>query len=240
MTSVEEGKLPLPVIAIDGPGGAGKSTVAAAVARRLGLARLDTGSMYRAVALATIRAGVDPSDGAGAGGVAARSSIEPGERVLLDGEDVTVAIRSPAVDGVVSIVAAHPQVRAVLLPQQRAWADRNGGGVMEGRDIGTVVLPGADVKVYLTAEAGERARRRARERDGQTDGGEAADGVWEPDREGDGLEGDEAAVARQIATRDALDSGRSHSPLVPAPDAVVIDSTRRSVGEIVDEVCKLL
>jgi cytidylate kinase len=204
----------VPLIAIDGPSGSGKSTLARALAQRLGLPRLDTGAMYRAVALAVLRAGADPFDGERAGAIARRASVEVGERVLLDGEDVTEEIRSPEVDAVVSVVAAHPSVRRILQARQRAWAEERGGGVVEGRDIGTAVLPDATVKVFLVADLDERARRRA---------GEAR--------------GTPAAEARStIERRDALDGGREDSPLRQAPDAIVLDSTRRSVDELVEEV----
>lgn len=204
----------MPLIAIDGPSGSGKSTLARALAERLGLPRLDTGAMYRAVALAVLRAGVDPSDGERAGAIARAASVEVGERVLLDGKDVTEEIRSPEVDETVSVVAAHPSVRRALQARQRAWAEERGGGVVEGRDIGTAVLPDATVKVFLVADLDERARRRAAQATGTP-----------------------AARARAvIEKRDALDAVREDSPLRQAPDALVLDSTRRSVDELVEEV----
>lgn len=151
------------VIAIDGPGGSGKSTVARAVAHQLGLERLDTGAMYRAVALASLREGIDRGDATALGALARRLSLEVGERVTMDGGDVTAAIRGPDVDAVVSAVSAHAEVRSEMVRRQRAWVQGRGGGVVEGRDIGSVVFPTADLKVYLTASEEERARRRSTE-----------------------------------------------------------------------------
>jgi cytidylate kinase len=187
------------VIAIDGPAGSGKSTVARAVAARTGLGYLDTGAMYRSVTLAVIRRGIDPDDGTAIAAIAADLPI-----------DETDAIRSAEVSALVSVVAAHPEVRAHLVRRQREWAEARGGGVVEGRDIGTVVFPDAALKVYLTADEAERVRRRA-------------------------LESGEA-VAAEVATRDRIDSTRAASPLLVADDAVLIDTTGRSIDEIVDEV----
>ena len=193
----------MPVIAIDGPVGSGKSTVAQAVAARLGLPMLETGAMYRAVALLALRRGIEPGPN-GAKGLAALAAD-------LDVEAFDAAeLRTPDVNRAVSAVAAEPLVRAALVPRQREWIESRGGGVAEGRDIGTVVFPDADVKVFLTASAEERARRR---------GDEDADGV---------------------ARRDHLDSTRSASPLVAAADAVVIDTTGMSVEEIVEQIVGLL
>lgn len=187
------------VIAIDGPAGSGKSTVARAVAARTGLDYLDTGAMYRSVTLAVLRRGIDPADGDAIGLVAADLPI-----------DETDAIRTAEVNALVSTVSAHPQVRAHLVRRQREWAAARGGGVVEGRDIGTVVFPDAPVKVYLTADESERVRRRALE------------------------SGD--AVAAEVVTRDRLDSTRAASPLLAADDAIVIDTTGRSIEDIVEEV----
>jgi CMP/dCMP kinase len=204
----------VPLVAIDGPAGSGKSTVARAVAARLGVAYLDTGAMYRSVAFAAIAHGVDPTDADGLARLAAGLTIDLGDRVLVDGVDATTAIRGPDVTAIVSAVSAHPQVRAEMVRRQRLWAEEHGGGVAEGRDIGTVVFPDADLKVFLTAGDKERARRRQRD--------ERA-----PDVE---------AVAADLARRDKLDSDRAASPLRPADDAVVIDTTARSVDDVVDEV----
>jgi cytidylate kinase len=185
------------VIAIDGPAGSGKSTVARTLAQRLGLDYLDTGAMYRSVALAAVRQGVALDDVSGLAALAA--SVET---------DTTAAIRTPEVNAAVSVVAAVPEVRRELVKRQRAWADAHGGGVVEGRDIGTVVFPEAALKVFLTASEEERARRRHEEAD--------------PGR------------------RDRLDSARAVSPLKAADDALVIDTTGRSVEEVVEEVLSKL
>ena len=148
------------LIAIDGPAGSGKSTVAQAVARKLGVDYLDTGAMYRSVTHVALQRGVDVTDADALARLAHDLEIEVGDRVLVDGDDVSEAIRMPAVNGAVSTVAAHPGVRAELVRRQKAWAATHQGGVMEGRDIGTVVCPGARLKVFLTAGEGERARRR--------------------------------------------------------------------------------
>ena len=205
-----------PVIAIDGPAGAGKSTVARQVAKELGLERLDTGAMYRAVTLAALQQGVDVHDAEACEAIARQMSLSVADRVVLEGSDVTEQIRTPEVNEAVSIVAAHPGVRSELVARQRAWVAAKGGGVVEGRDIGSVVLPEADLKIYLTADSAERAGRRAAEQ---------------------GAAPDEMEVtAASIRRRDALDSSRADSPLLAAPDAVVVDSTGRSVDAVVAEV----
>jgi cytidylate kinase len=207
------------VVAIDGPSGSGKSTVARGVAGALELPVLDTGAMYRAITLAALEADVALDD-ADACAAIARSCVVTLESdvTLLDGRDVSHEIRGPVVTGAVSIVSAHPPVREVLVARQRAWVAQHGGGVVEGRDIGTVVFPDATVKVYLVAADDERARRRQR---------------------------DELAAARAVAVeevraaldrRDALDSGRKASPLRPADDAIVIDTTHVDVGTVVADV----
>ena len=198
------------VIAIDGPAGAGKSTVARAVAKALGWGYLDSGAMYRSVALAAMRKRADPAT------VAALVRIEPGERVLLDGEDVTDQIRSPQVSEAASRAAADPIVRKALVAEQRRLLS-HGDWVMEGRDIGTVVAPEADLKVFLTANATERARRRAQER---------------------GVEID--SVLTELTTRDERDQEREHSPLRPAPGAHQLDTTGLSVDEVVQRIVQLL
>ncbi len=208
------------LVAIDGPGGAGKSTVAAELARRLGVARLDTGAMYRALTLAALRRGIGLDDAPALEGLARALRLEVGDRVLLDGEDVTEAIRGDDVNGAVSLVAAHPGVRVELVRRQREWVEARGSAVVEGRDIGSVVLPGADLKVYLTADAHERAARRAGERAGA------------PGPDAASVE----AVRAAMELRDRLDSSRGADPLVVAEGAVVVDSTGRGVGEVVEEL----
>ncbi len=200
-----------PLIAIDGPAGAGKSTVSRAVAARLGLDRLDTGAMYRSIAWQALQDGVDPADDPTVAKIAASAVIEVGVTVTMNGHDVTKEIRTPEVSRAVSIVAANPEVRRELVKRQRAWAEGRRGGVVEGRDIGSVVFPHASLKVFLTASADERARRR-------------------------GHDESPAGVAR----RDRLDSTREASPLVSAPDAHVLDTTGRSVEDVVEEVLSWL
>lgn len=206
------------VVAIDGPAGAGKSTLAAALADRLGLDRLDTGAMYRAVAYSALRKGLDPADEEAVARLARGMVLEVAERVIVNGDDATAAIRTPEVDAAVSVVAANPEVRKELVGRQRRWVGERGGGVVEGRDIGAVVLPDADLKVYLTASSHERARRRAMQRG--TD--------------------DVSSVVKAIKRRDELDSTRASSPLrgpeVAASDAILIDSTDRDVDSVLEEV----
>ncbi|HVF76515.1 MAG TPA: (d)CMP kinase [Acidimicrobiales bacterium] len=203
------------VIAIDGPAGSGKSTVARAVARRLHLDYLDTGAMYRSVAFVVLQQRIDPADLDAVARLAEKLTIDVGERVTVDGVDATDAIRSPEVTKAVSAVAANPEVRKELVRRQQEWADAHGGGVVEGRDIGTVVFPQAELKVYLTASDEERARRRAAE----------IGRLHEAD-----------TVAADIARRDRLDSTRAASPLTTADGAVVIDTSNRTIDDIVEEV----
>ena len=198
------------LVAIDGPAGAGKSTVSKAVAKDLGVNRLDTGAMYRAVAALALELGTPPEDKEAVAALAAASTIEVGERVTINGRDVTGVIRSPEVGRAVSVVAANPDVRRHLVERQRAWVETHGGGVVEGRDIGSVVFPGAELKVYLTASPEERARRRH---------DEAPEGV---------------------ARRDRIDSTRDASPLREAEDAHRLDTTGRSVQDVVEEVLSWL
>lgn len=207
------------VIAIDGPSGSGKSTVARGVARETGLRVLDTGAMYRAVTLGVLEAGVPLDDEAACTDIAKRAAMDLEEGTTrLDGRDVSAEIRGPEVTAAVSQVSAHPALREVLLERQREWAAQHEGGVIEGRDIGTVVFPDASVKAFLVAGDEERARRR--QRDEQA----AARDV--------GVDEVRAALAR----RDALDSGRVASPLRPAEDAVVIDTTTRTADEVVADI----
>ncbi len=207
-------------VAIDGPGGAGKTSVARTVADALGVECLDTGAMYRAVAAAVLQRGIEPDDKKAVAGVARKvvAAIEVGvDAVCLEGVDVTEQIRGTAVTEAVSTVAANPAVRRVMVARQQAWAAARPGCVMEGRDITTVVLPEAEVRVYLSADAAVRARRRS---------GESG--------------GNEAAVRAALSERDRLDSTRSHAPL-PAPEALPagvrrIDTTHRTVGDVVTEI----
>jgi cytidylate kinase len=198
------------VVAIDGPAGAGKSTVARGLARALGFTYLDSGAMYRAAALALLERGGAASDAAEA------ADIQLGERVLLDGRDVTAEIRAPAVSDAASRIATNQKVRAALAAKQRALLAA-GDWVAEGRDIGTVVAPDAPVKVFLTASAEERARRRAAE-----------------------LGADVDTVMRDQALRDAQDSTREHSPLQLAPGAVELDTTGLEVDEVVARIVELV
>ncbi len=205
------------VIAIDGPSGSGKSTVARAVASALGLDYLDTGAMYRAVAFASICHGIDPDDERAVSTLARQLDLSVGERVLVDGIDATIEIRSPEVTRAVSVVASYPEVRHELVFRQREWVESRGGGVVEGRDIGTVVFPNAELKVFLTADDTERASRRSQE---MID-----------------LKYDQ--VAADMARRDRLDSTRATSPLTPAEDAAHVDTTGRSIDEVVDLVINM-
>ncbi|MCB1011648.1 MAG: (d)CMP kinase [Microthrixaceae bacterium] len=207
------------VIAIDGPAGSGKSTVGRRLAERLGLTYLDTGAMYRAVAFAAIRQGVDPDEADSVAALArAIDIVVDDDGVRVDDIDATVEIRGPEVTRAVSMVAANPAVREELRARQRAWALERGGGVIEGRDIGTVVFPDATLKVYLTASVEVRARRRAKE---MTD-----------------LEYDE--VAADIARRDAADSGRTDSPLATAGDAVVVDTSELGIDQAVELIAEMV
>ena len=207
------------VIAIDGPAGSGKSTVGKALAAKLDLEYLDTGAMYRSVTFAVLRDGLAPDDDEAVARLAQRIQIVSDDgRVTVDGVDASEAIRGPAVSRAVSAVAANPAVRTEMVRRQREWAARRGGGVIEGRDIGTVVFPDADLKVYLTADPRVRAERRALE-------------VEDLDVD---------AVAVDLARRDAADSGRDHSPLAEATDAFVVDTSGLSVEDIVRIVCERL
>lgn len=203
------------VIAIDGPAGSGKSTVARALATRLGLEYLDTGAMYRSVTFAALRRGVDPSDADVVGRLAGDVTITLSpDAVVVDGADATIEIRGPEVSRAVSIVAANPAVRTEMVRRQREWVAAHGGGVLEGRDIGTVVFPDAEVKVYLTADPEVRAQRRSKE-------------VTDLDYE---------TVAADLARRDALDQGRDASPLAEAEDAFLLDTSGLTVDEIVEVI----
>jgi cytidylate kinase len=207
----------LRVIAIDGPAGAGKSTVARALAARLGLEYLDTGAMYRAVTFAALRRGV-LDDAAAVAALARDVTLEVGEHgVLVDGVDATVEIRSAEVTRQVSRVAANSAVRTELVARQREWAKVRGGGVIEGRDIASVVFPDAELKLYLTASPRVRAERRVAEAGGDVD-----------------------EVEAQIAARDSYDSSRADSPLVQADGSRVVDTTGMSIDEVLGAIEGLL
>ena len=207
------------IIAIDGPGGSGKSTVARHLAERLGYEYLDTGAMYRAVAFAALRRGIDPSDAEPVAHLVDGLELSVGEDgVLVDGVDATIEIRGPEVTRAVSLVAANPAVRTELRSRQREWATGRAGGVVEGRDIGTVVFPDAKLKVFLTARADVRAERRSQE-------------VTDLDYE---------TVAADLARRDTLDEDREDSPLAQAEDALVLDTSGMSIDEVVERLVREL
>jgi len=199
------------VVAIDGPAGAGKSTVARLLAERLGFRYLDSGAMYRAAALAALEDGGEPA------AAAAAADIQLGERVLLDGRDVTEAIRQPEVTEASSRIAKDPDVRAALVQKQRELIG-DGDWVAEGRDIGTVVAPDAPLKIFLTASPEQRAQRRAHDLGGA----------------------DWRVVLRDQTLRDAQDIERAHSPLRPAPDAIELDTTDRPDEDVVAQIAGLV
>ena len=206
------------IIAIDGPAGAGKSTVARALAARLGLEYLDTGAMYRAVTLAAMRRGIDPADVEPVAALARELSLDVSDDgVIVDGYDATTEIRSPAVTTAVSAVAANSAVRAELVERQRDWARRRGGGVLEGRDIGSVVFPDAELKLYLTAAPRVRAERRVAESGGSVD-----------------------EIAEAIERRDRHDLSRVDSPLVQADGSIVVDTTGLGIDEVLAQIEQLL
>ena len=223
------------IVAIDGPAGSGKSTVARALAAREHLTYLDTGAMYRAVTCAALERGVDVADAAAVAGLARELDIDlvagsDGERLRIDGQDRTAQIRTPEVDANVSAVAAVPEVREAMVALQRRAAEA-GDVVAEGRDIGTVVFPNAEVKVFLTADPSARARRRAVQRAGgdtATDAGATADSS------------ETAAIEAELVARDRADSTRATSPLRPADDAVHIDSTDLTVEGVCDRIARLM
>jgi cytidylate kinase len=206
------------VIAIDGPAGAGKSTVARQLANRLGLQYLDTGAMYRAVTFAAVRRGLDLDDIAAVAALARSCTLEVGDAgVFIDGVDATTAIRTPAVTSAVSKVAANSGVRAEMRARQQQWAAEHGGGVIEGRDIGSVVFPDAEMKLYLTASPRVRAERRVSEAGGDVD-----------------------EIERSIAARDLLDSTRVDSPLTEAAGSTLVDTTGLDIEQVLDHIVHLL
>ena len=215
-----------PVIALDGPAGAGKSTVARELARSYALLNLESGAMYRAFALKALRAGLSPDDGAALEALSASTTIQlvpegDRNRVLLDGNDVTADLRTPEVTQAASRVSVFPQIRAwmVALQQQMGVA---GGVVMEGRDIGTVVFPHAEVKIFLEASTEVRARRRTAEM-GLREGSEAA-----------------ARILAEMRERDYRDRNRADSPLRPAPDAILLDSSNLTLEQVVDRAVQIV
>ena len=214
------------VIAIDGPAGSGKSTIASRLARRLGYINLESGAMYRALALKALEQNVSLDDGAELRQLAENTSmqLEPsgeGNRVLLDGRDVSQRIREADVTAAASRVSVHPPVRQLMVARQRELG-RDGGVVMEGRDIGTAVFPNADVKIFLDADARIRAERRLLQNGPSSSAHE------------------KEHVAAELAARDQRDRTRSASPLVAAPDAVLLDTTHKSIDEVVAEVQEIV
>ena len=217
MTPVGDVELPMIVVAIDGPAGAGKSTIAKALAARLGVRYLDTGAMYRAVTFAAMSSGIELNDQNLVADLTRKSKmLLTDESVVINGLDATVAIRSSEVTAAVSTVAANSQVRTELRERQRQWIADHNGGVVEGRDIGSVVFPDATLKVYLTASPIVRARRRVAQSGGNVD-----------------------EIATSIASRDLQDSSRSDSPLTQTDDAVIIDTSDRSIDEVVAHLVDL-
>jgi CMP/dCMP kinase len=204
------------VIAIDGPAGAGKSTIARRLAARVGLDYLDTGAMYRAITFKVLRDQIEIDNAEAVGRAAVEAILVfDGSTVIVDGVDATAAIRSPEVTSLVSAVAANSLVRNAMREQQRQWASRNGGGVLEGRDIGTVVFPDARMKIFLTASPNVRAQRRVAE-----------------------LGGDVAEVEAQIRLRDDLDSSRADSPLRHDSDYIIVDTSEMDIDAVVDHLHK--
>ena len=206
------------VIAIDGPAGAGKSTVGRALAEHLGIAYLDTGAMYRAMTFAALQRGVVEGDLDEVAAMAPTVDVLiDGDQVYVDGVDATSAIRGREVTDAVSQIAANPAVRDVLVQRQRAWVLERGGGVVEGRDIGSVVFPDAQLKLYITASARVRAERRVQD-----------------------IGGDVDEVEASIIKRDRIDSSRDHSPLTETDDATTVDTTGMTIDEVVDHILDLL
>ena len=206
------------VIAIDGPAGAGKSTIARALARRLGLQYLDTGAMYRAVTFAAMQRGLSLDDTAAIGALAREAVLDVGEHgVTVDGHDATAAIRTPEVTAAVSKVAANSEVRAEMRARQQHWATEHDGGVIEGRDIGSVVFPDAELKLYLTASPRTRAERRVAEAGGDVD-----------------------EIERAIAARDHSDLHRADSPLTMAGGSIVVDTTGSTIEEVLEHIEALM
>ncbi|MEY3616081.1 MAG: cytidylate kinase [Actinomycetota bacterium] len=206
------------VVAIDGPAGAGKSTIAKALATDLQIAYLDTGAMYRGVTFAVLQRGMEATDAAAAARIAREVVfVQTANSLHVDGVDATAAIRTPEIDAAVSHIAANSAVRDEMRSRQRQWIADHGGGVVEGRDIGSVVFPDATLKVYLVASPLVRAERRVAQHGG-----------------------DVHEIARAIAERDERDSTRDDSPLRQMPDAIVVDTSNRTVGEVISEIRQLI
>jgi cytidylate kinase len=215
------------IIAVDGPAGVGKSTVTTALARALGLTYVETGALYRAVALLGVRAGLDPHDGPALARVASRMDLTfrlEGEvnRVFLDGEEITQALRAPEIGPLASTVSSLPEVRSALLDVQRRFGRTGRGAVAEGRDIGTVVFPEADFKFFLVGEMETRAGRRLRQ------------------LLASGRTADKASVMQEIRDRDRQDSSRAHAPLKAAAEAIVVDTTALDAGQVVEALLELV
>lgn len=206
------------VVAIDGPAGAGKSTIAKALASAIGIEYLDTGAMYRGVTFEVLRRGLEATDLAAVARIAREIDfVQTRDSLSVNGIDATAAIRAPEVDAAVSHVAANSAVREEMRTRQRQWISNHGGGVVEGRDIGSVVFPDATLKVYLVASPMVRAKRRVAQHGGDVD-----------------------EIARAIAERDERDSTRDDSPLRQMPDAVIVDTSERTVDQVIDEIRGLL
>ena len=218
MSDDDGSKAPPLVIAIDGPAGAGKSTVGRALAEHLAIGYLDTGAMYRAMTFAALHRGVVEGDLDEVAAMAPTVDLViEGDTVMVDGVDATTAIRGREVTEAVSQVSANPAIRDVLVERQRTWVIEHGGGVVEGRDIGSVVFPDAQLKLYITASARVRAERRVRE-----------------------IGGDVDEVEASIIKRDRVDSSRDHSPLTETEDAITVDTTGMSVDEVVAHIVEQL
>jgi len=206
------------VVAIDGPAGAGKSTIAKALASAIGIEYLDTGAMYRGVTFEVLRRGLEATDLDAVARIAREIDfVQTRDTLSVNGADATAAIRTPEVDAAVSHVAANSAVREEMRTRQRSWITEHGGGVVEGRDIGSVVFPDATLKVYLVASPVVRAKRRVAQHGGDVD-----------------------EIARAIAERDERDSTRDDSPLRRMPDDVIVDTSERSVDQVIDEIRGLL